>query len=114
MKLNEKASYAVVYGHHSAVYQQDDKLFGPDKQELGVDKVADDEGDEVKTDKVASAEEFLTNILSQGQLPKASIYKEAVETVINWESVKKAFLNLNVIKLTVNKQEYWKLPEIAA
>jgi hypothetical protein len=86
-------------------------MFGPDKRALGEMASVPDESDTVKTDKVVSAEEFLMNVLSQGQLPKASIYKEATESVINWEDVKKAFLSLEIIKLTVNKQEYWKLPE---
>lgn len=109
-KLDRSRDYGVVTNHSTIAYVQDGKHFDSTGHEIGAER--EPEVDTIiQTDNVAKGEAFLLQILQNGQLPKSSIYKEANETLMNWEDVKKAFLSVGCIKLMVNKQEYWKLPE---
>jgi hypothetical protein len=130
MKIDEKRTYGTVHGHPFYCYQQGDKFFDGAKNEIDhkgnlvgekkpkeAPSLPGDENSESKdsiipTDGVASAEEFLKNLLQGGAVAKAAIYKEAENTLIKWADVQKAFTTLQIIKTQrANRAEWWQLPE---
>ena len=124
MKIDESKTYATVHGHPFYCFQQGERFYDGAKNEIDnngdvIDpenpkdpKKSDDADKIIQTDGVASAEAFLKQILSGGPVAKASIYKEAENTLIKWPDVQKAYTTLGIIKTQrANKNEFWQLPE---
>jgi hypothetical protein len=103
MKLDPKQSYAVIYGHDKYAFQQGGQFFDAkhdlvEKPDLKLKPVANQfTADElIETDQVASAKEFLTNLLSGGPMAKTVVYNEAEKNNQLWEDVQKAAVLMNI------------------
>ena len=110
MKLDRSKHFAEIFGHASARYEQDGRLFGPTGSSL--DPNARPAADLIiQTDAVESARMFLLNILKDGALSKATVYKASEENNQAWDSIKDAFVLLNLVKFQFRNTETWKLSE---
>lgn len=107
MKLNLKAPYGVVYGHPTANYEQDGKLFGPGMEE--VDRTIQTQ---VAPEVSQGAKDFLLRVLKENPLTKSVIYKEAENEGQKWAEVKDAALEVGIMVYQQNKIEMWKLPNV--
>ena len=102
-KLDNKRSYGMVYGHDSAMYEQDGKLFGGDGKALVLEEPQEEQDDSVsKTTtltlpkKLASAEEFLRALLHETVMAKSNVYKEVQMQKQDWSKVQEAATKLGV------------------
>lgn len=112
MKLDTKKPYGQIFGHHSASYEQDGKLF-----DGGGTLIVDSKDAAVLTPAqepvkvVDGAGDFLLRVLKEGPMSKGGVYKEAEEAKLNWADVKNAAVTLNVHVYSQKSTEYWKLSE---
>lgn len=110
MKLDKTKPYGIVAGHMDAAFEQNGVLFDGAGNSVNPDPVVKDDRT-IVTDEVASAQEFLKNILKNGALAKKVIYNEADKNNQQWPNVQKAFETLGLVKTVQNKEDYWRLPE---
>ena len=115
MKIDFKKPYATITGHDSARYEQNGELFKPDgtplnprvnPTELAKDKIIPDDG-------VAAAQVFLRNVLAEGALSKATVFKASQDNNQNWECVRQASVLMGIVKFQFKKNETWKLSNLA-
>ena len=116
MKLDRTKSFATVYGHESASFQQGDVLFGGDEMALEAltpaakrRQTQADKDDTIPTDDVTSAKVFLTTILKGGPVSKSAVFKEAESNNQSWAVVTTASADMGIVKFQVKGQEMWKL-----
>jgi hypothetical protein len=128
-KLDESKPYGTIWGHATAGYEQDGKLFGFDKVCLEPEKKAEtktkaksdnmappdgtpDPDKVIETDEVDSAKRFLETILANGPLAKATVFGEAQKNNQEWDRVKEAaaILDIRAEKAKGGKPEMWSLP----
>lgn len=115
-KLDRTKSFGIVCGHAYAAFEQDGLLFDGAGELAGTPKtVAADErvvkDSIIQTDALVSATAFLLNILKEGAVTKAVVYKEAGNNNQVWESVHTAAIDMGIHKLNFKGAETWKLPE---
>lgn len=98
MKLNKQRPYGTVFGHDTAVFEQDGLLFDGAGEPLGGEQsrvpVKESAVASKTQAKIASARAFLENILSGGALDKSVIFKEAENNNQHWGDVKTAFAQM--------------------
>lgn len=115
MKLNEKLSYGTIHGHPIYSYEQNGKFFDGLRNEVNPEGavVQTKQDDIIQTDRVESAKAFLRNLLADGPIAKAILFKQAegMANVFSWDEVNKAKDVMQVIISQRNKQDFWQLPE---
>jgi hypothetical protein len=130
MKFNPKQPYGTITGHPWARYEQGGVLYdwnGESRRENPDAVVEDDEHETTDPElveqpqsaplnnhehpdfRLASAKEFLKNILSSGPLARAAIYREAEQNNQDWEAVKSAFADLRGEAFKRKTSIFWKL-----
>ncbi len=114
--LDKTKPFATITGHSFARFEQNGLLFGPTGELIGTPKTAATSQravseEMIQTDQLASAKEFLMNILSGRSLAKAIVYVEAENNNQSWDAVRNAAIDLGIVKFTVKKAETWRLPE---
>jgi hypothetical protein len=99
--------HATVFGDLRARYEQDGTLF----DSLGEPVFEERPRTEylIETSELDSAKTFLENILKNGALSKAQVYKTAESNNQPWELVKRAADAMELVKFTYAKTETWKL-----
>ena len=114
--LNLKQPYGMIYGHDTARYQQDDKMFDAQYRLISPPKAKEVSmaGLTGEIDPLESSKTFLLNVLKENPLSKSVIYKEVENNNQSWDKVRDAALALGIIKYSQKNLEYWKLPEGAA
>lgn len=113
MNLDRKRPYGTIIGHEIGKFEQDGILFRadgalvdalPETRTMPVELV-------ISTDRVESARLFLQNILKNGPLSKAQVFKICSENNQNWDAVKSACVLERVIVYKYASADMWKLPE---
>ena len=113
MKLDRSKPYATIYGHETAIYEQNGKLFDSVGDVINEQKQEQKQKDYViQHPKVDNAREFLLHVLKNGPLTKSAVYKVAGDNNQVWDHVRDAALLLGVVKFQYQKSEMWKLPEV--
>lgn len=111
IELDFDKPYGTVHGSDKFRYVQDGRHFDALGQFVPDTPALPRPREEVliETDAVASAEEFLKNILKENALPKSRVYAEAENNNQPWESVNTAKKILKVKSFVVHNVEMWKL-----
>jgi len=117
MKLDMNRPKGQVYGHSSAIYEQDGKLFDG----AGV-CISDDEPETKpvsKSSKPEPAEEtpaasvdcmkFLAETLHGAAMSETKLYKACEDANLNWTDVKNAANEMNIRKYRQGSATMWKL-----
>lgn len=110
-QLDKNKPHGTVYGHSSAMYEQDGVLFdgsGAEIQSSTSSEVSDSKV--IPHNGVENAKEFLLNILKLNPLSKAAVYKAAEQNSQQWDDVKNAAESIPVTKFQYQGAEMWKLP----
>jgi hypothetical protein len=115
-KLDRERPYATIVGHSIARYEQNGLLYAGNDELIGTPKtvaasVQVEDSSRIMTDSLAGAMLFLRNVLKEGPLSKAVVYKESENNLQFWDSVRDAALELKVHKFTYKGNEMWKLPD---
>ena len=105
--MDKDRSHATIYGHPTAVFEQDGILYDGAGNPLKPPKKT--KGDVIETAGVEKAKEFLQHVLKENPLSKAAIFKASEESNQNWNEVRDAFLALGVQKFQYQNMEMWKL-----
>lgn len=111
--LDRSKSYAEVYGHAWAKFEQGGTLYD------GAGKSYDEQGDRAEVaeelgyvDKRANLEnarEFLQRILKEGPMSRENVVKEAENQGYKWENVKNAAVEIKVSSNKIRGTVYWRL-----
>lgn len=114
--LDKSLPYATILGHATARYEQNGLLYAGNGELIGTHKTVAvsssvSESSRIMTDSLAGAILFLKNMLREGSLSKATVYKEAENNLQPWDSVRDAALELKVHKFKYKGSETWKLPD---
>jgi hypothetical protein len=112
--LDRNKPYGTISGHPVAHFEQDSLLYDAGGNLIGTPKTvkkAVEKEDQILTDNLVSAKNFLRNILREGALTKSVVYRAAQDNNQVWDSVKDAAINLDIKKFTFQKSEMWKLPD---
>lgn len=112
-KMDFKKSYGTVYGHHSAAYEQDSKLYDGGGNLISEEADAPKEVEESEAEEGA-AELFLHALLEGGPILQTNIKKESELKELNWQEVLNAAIKMDVVKYKQGLANVWKLnPERA-
>jgi len=112
MNLDRNKSYATIYGHSVAVYEQNGVLFDGAGCSISEKKQEQKKKDLIiQHDGVENAKEFLLNVLRSGPLSKSAVYKVAGDNNQAWDNIKDASQLLGIVKYQFQKSEMWKLSE---
>lgn len=111
IELDFDKPYGTIYGSDKYRYTQDGRNFDVLGQFVADKLALPGRREEVliETDAVASAEEFLKNILKENPLPKSRVYAESQNNNQDWEAVNTARKLLKIKSFEVQKVEMWKL-----
>jgi hypothetical protein len=119
-KLDTTRSYGHVFGHESASYEQDGKLFSGDKCELATEPAKRTVPVKAKVQEVAEAPQpmpkaqaFLLNLLNDTAMSKTNVVKESTIVDLSWDDVQEAAHELGVVtyKMGKSKIEMWKFTD---
>lgn len=120
MKFDPKKPYGLITNHAWARYEQDGILYdcqGNPMDQINEQVVIEEPVVEtieqnfiVKKDfALKNAEDFLSNILADGPLPRSTVFKETSSNNQNWDKVKTAFAEMGGETLQRKNVLYWKL-----
>lgn len=108
MILDKKRSFAHIYGHPNASYEQDGKLFNGAGVEV---KFVDVPHFEEDSNESVPAEVFLKNLLHDTSMSKSKIANIAESSGVSWIDIETASVALNVFKKRQGVGEIWKLTD---
>lgn len=118
LTLDKTRSFATIYGHSIAHYEQDGHMYDAvgdiigHKPEYSLDAMVK-RGERVP-DELENAKAFLTRVLEGGPVMKSVVYKEAEANNQSWAEITKAVEAMGIVKLVgpgKGSPTMWKLPE---
>lgn len=112
MILDFSKPHGVIVGHDIARYEQDGVLYRANgslvNEEDGA-RIPDLTDISLPDDNLESASVFLRNVLADGPLSKATVFRACQDNNQDWESVKRAAVKAKVEKFQFQKNETWRL-----
>lgn len=104
--LDKEREFGTIYGHHSAMFEQDGRLFGGDGK-----PAAAPEEDEPASEEETVAGTWLRTQLAGGPVAQTELYKQCQIDSLNWDEVRNAANSMQVKKYKYRQVDTWKLTE---